>query len=78
MPYFISAPKIFKENIVDNFLASSSSQLSQKEPLFIPDNSKSLRKRVITISSNVKVSIYALKTFTYFSNVLIWTSLILI
>ena len=32
-------------------------------------NSKSLRNRVITISSNEKVSKYALKTFTYFSNV---------
>ncbi len=40
-----------------------------KEPLFLPDNSKSLRKRVVTISSNEKVSKYALKTFTYFSKV---------
>ena len=66
---FTSAPKILKENIVDNFLASSLIQLSQKEPLFIPDNYMSLRNRVITISSNEKVSRYALKTFTYFSNV---------
>ena len=66
---FTSAPEILKENIVDNFLGSSIIQLSQKEPLFLPDNSKSLRNRVITISSNEKVSKYALKTFTYFSNV---------
>ena len=64
-----SAPEILKENIVDNFLGSSIIQLSQKEPLFLPDNSKSLRNRVITISSNEKVSKYALKTFTYFSNI---------
>ena len=66
---FTSAPEILKENIVDNFLGSSIIQLSQKEPLFLPDNSKSLRNRVITISSNQKISKYALKTFTYFSNV---------
>ena len=66
---FTSAPEILQENIVDNFYASSIIQLSQKEPLFLPDNSKSLRNRVITISSNEKVSKYALKTFTYFSNV---------
>jgi hypothetical protein len=66
---FAFAPKILKENIADNFLASSISQLSQKEPLFIPDNFKSLRNRVITISSNETVSKYALKTITYFSNV---------
>jgi hypothetical protein len=64
---FTSAPEILKENIVDDFLGSSIIQLSQKEPLFLLDNSKSLR--VITISSNEKVSKYALKTFTYFSNV---------
>ena len=63
---FTSAPKILKENIVDNFLASSLIQLSQKEPLFIPDNSMSLRNRIIAISSNEKVSKFALKTFTYF------------
>jgi hypothetical protein len=66
---FTSAPEILMENIVDNFLGSSIIQLSQKEPLFLPDNSKSLRNRVITISSNEKVSKYSLKTFTYFSNV---------
>ena len=66
---FTSAPKIFKENIVDNFLASSIIQLRQKESLFIPDNSMSLRNRVIIITSNEKVSIYAFKTFTYCSNV---------
>jgi hypothetical protein len=65
---FTCAPKILKENNVDNFSGSSIIQLSQKEPLFIPDNSKSLRNRVITISSNEKVSKYALKTFNYFSN----------
>ena len=37
--------------------------------LFKPDNSKPFRIRVITISSNEKVSKYALKIFTYFSNV---------
>jgi len=66
---FTSAPEILKENIVDNFLGSSIIQLCQKEPLFLPENSKSLRNRVITISSNQKISKYALKTFTYFSNV---------
>ena len=35
---FTSAPEILKENIVDNFLGSSIIQLSQKEPLFVPDN----------------------------------------
>ena len=63
---FTSAPKILKENIVDHFLASSIIQLCQKEPLFIPDNSKSLRNRVTTISFNEKVYKYAVKTFTYF------------
>ena len=66
---FTSAPEILKENIVDNFYASSIIQLSQKELLFIPGNSRSLRNRVITISSNEKVSKHVLKTFTYFSNV---------
>ena len=61
--------KILKEDIVDNFLASSIIQLSQKEPLFIPDNSKSFRNRVITISSNENAYKFALKTFAYFSNV---------
>jgi len=66
---FTVAPKILKEDIVGNFLAWSITQLSQKEPIFIPDNSKSLKNRVITISLNEKVSKYALKTFSYFSNV---------
>jgi hypothetical protein len=66
---FTSAPEILKENIVDNFNASSVIQSSQKELLFIPGNSRSLRNRVITISSNEKVSKHVLKTFTYFSNV---------
>jgi hypothetical protein len=48
--------KILKEDIVDNFLASSIIQLSQKEPLFIPDNSKSLTNRVITNSSNENIN----------------------
>jgi hypothetical protein len=61
--------KILKEDIVDHFLASSIIQLSQKEPLFIPDNSKSFRNRVITISSNENAYKFALKTFAYFSNV---------
>jgi len=38
MLYFTSAPEILKENIEDNFLGSSIIQLSQKEPLFVPDN----------------------------------------
>jgi len=29
-----------KENIAENFLGASIIQLSQKEPLFLPDNSK--------------------------------------
>ncbi len=61
-----SAPEILKENIVDNFLGSSIIQLSQKEPLFLPDSSKSLRNRVITISSNEKVSKYACKNLYLF------------
>jgi len=63
---FTFAHKILKEVIVDIFLASSITQLSQKEPLFIPDSSKSLRNRIITISSNEKVSKYALKLFLIF------------
>ncbi len=46
---FTCAPKILKENNVDNFSGSSIIQLSQKESLFIYENSMSLRKRVIII-----------------------------
>ena len=55
---FAFAPKILKENIADNFLASSISQLSQKEPLFIPDNFKSLRNRVVTILIGIQICFY--------------------
>jgi len=57
---FTFAPKIPKENTVDNFLASRIIQLSQKEPLFIPDNSMSLRNRVITIPSLDVLSKYVI------------------
>ncbi len=67
-----------KENIGENFLGSSIIQLSQKEPLFLPDNSQSLRNRVITISSNEKVSKYALKILFIMPSILtIHTSRIL-
>jgi len=37
---FTTAPKIRKEYIVDNFLASSIIKLSQKDALFLPYNFK--------------------------------------
>jgi len=43
--------------------------VKSKRTFILSDSSKSLRNRVITISSNEKVSKYALEIFTYFSNV---------
>ncbi len=63
---FRSAPKILKNDTVNNFLELSSFQIN---PLLIPESVRKLRGRAINISTMDTITKYKLKTFSYFSNI---------
>jgi len=48
---FVSAPKILKEIIETKFQALKSQETNNADPLFVPENIRSLRKRNVIIYS---------------------------
>ena len=62
---FETSPKILHDEMLNNFLELSNIEVN---PLFIPENIKELRTRVISIFSPEVTSKFKMNTFNYFSH----------
>jgi len=65
---FVSAPKILKEIIDTKFQELKSQETNNADPLFVPENIKSLRNRNVIIYSQDAQSKFVVNTFSYFSH----------
>jgi len=65
---FVSAPKILKEIIETKFLKLKSQETNNADPLFVPENIRSLRNRNLVIYSQDAHSKFLINTFSYFSH----------
>ena len=61
---FISTPKILKETIETKFQEFKTRETYNADPLFVPENIKSLRNRNVIIYSQE----FLINTFSYFSH----------
>lgn len=64
---FVSAPKILKEIIETKFQELKSQETNNADPLFVPENIRSLRNRNVIIYSQDAQSKFLINTFSYFS-----------
>ena len=64
---FVSAPKILKEIIETKFQELKSQETNNADPLFVPENIRSLRNRNVIIYSQDAQSKFFINTFSYFS-----------
>jgi hypothetical protein len=66
---FISAtPKILKEDVETKFQELKTQETNNADPLFVPENIKSLRNRNVIIYSQDVQSKFLINTFSYFSH----------
>jgi hypothetical protein len=66
---FISAtPKILKEDVETKFQELKTQETNNADPLFVPENIKSLRNRNVIIDSQDVQSKFLINTFSYFSH----------
>jgi len=65
---FVSAPKILKELIETKFHELKSQETNNADPLFVPENIRSLRNRNVIIYSQDAQSKFLINTFSYFES----------
>jgi len=65
---FVSAPKILKEMKETKFQELTSQETNNADPLFVPENIRSLRNRNVIIYSQDAQSKFLINTFSYFSH----------
>ena len=64
---FVSAPKLLKEIIETKFQELKSQETNNADPLFVPENTRSLRNNNDIIYSQDAQSKFLINTFSYFS-----------
>ena len=65
---FISAPKILKETLETKFQELKTQETNNADPLFVPENIKSLSNRNVSIYSQDVQSKFLINTFSYCSH----------
>ena len=65
---FISAPKILKETVETKFQELKTQETNNADPLFVPENIKSLSNRNVSIYSQDVQSKFLINTFSYCSH----------
>jgi len=65
---FVSAPKILKETIETKFQELKGQETNNADPLFVPENIRSLRNRNVIMYSQDAQSKFLINIFSYFSH----------